>query len=222
MAASRRFAMPDPADVVIDDVILDEIPPGSRVIDLGCGNGRLLEKLQEELNCRVLGVELDYGNFKAAIGRGLPVLNFDLDENLSDLPDNSFEWAILSETLQEVRHPKTLLGEMMRIAQRAIIVVPNFANWKIRIQILKSGRTPVTSSFPYEWYDTPNLHFMSLYDFRDLVEELGLRILKEMPIIRGSAVERAWLANLRAESGLFVIERSETSAADAKQLPNSQ
>lgn len=216
MAASRRFAMPDPADVVIDEVILAEIPGGSRVIDLGCGNGRLLSRLRDESHCSVLGVELDYQNFKAAIGRGLPTLNLDLDENLPDLPDNSFEWAILSETLQEVRHPKDLLCEMMRIARRAIIVVPNFAHWMIRIQILKSGRTPMTSSFPYEWYNTPNLHFMSLYDFRDLVDELGLRIVKEKPIIRGHAVERAWLANLRAESGFFVIERSEISPSDLK------
>jgi methionine biosynthesis protein MetW len=216
MAASRRFAMADPSDVVIDEVILAEIPHGSRVIDLGCGNGRLLSRLRDESNCAVLGVELDYQNFKASIGRGLPTLNLDLDENLPDLPDNSFEWAILSQTLQEVRHPKDLFCEMMRIAQRAIIVVPNFAHWKIRLQILKSGRTPVTSSFPYEWYNTPNLHFMSLYDFRDLVEELGLHILKEKPIIGGHAVERAWLANIRAESGFFVIERSEISASAAK------
>lgn len=216
MAASRRFAMPDPADVVIDDVILQEIPRGSRVIDLGCGNGRLLSKLRDELGCSVLGVELEHENFKAAIARGLPTLNIDLDENLSDLPDDSFAWAILSETLQEVRHPKDLLCEMMRIARRGIIVVPNFANWKIRFQIFKTGRTPITSCFPYEWYDTPNLHFMSLYDFRDLVEELGLQIVKEKPIIRGHAVERAWLANLRAESGFFVIERTEIPASDAK------
>lgn len=212
MAASRRYAMPDPADVVVDGVILREIPRSSRVIDLGCGNGRLLTKLRDELDCSVLGVELDYKNFTTGLSRGLPMLNIDLDENLSDVPDDSFEWAILSETLQEVRHPNKLLTEMMRIARRAIIVVPNFANWKIRLQILKSGRTPVTNAFPYAWYNTPNLHFMSLYDFRDLVDELGLHILKEMPIIQGHAVERAWLANIRAESGFFVVERNEKPA----------
>lgn len=137
------------------------------------------------------------------------MLNIDLDENLADVPSDSFEWAILSETLQEVRHPKLLVMEMMRIARQAIIVVPNFAQWRIRLEILKSGRTPVNSSFPFAWYDTPNLHFMSLYDFRDLVEELNLHILKEMPIIKGKAVERAWMANIRAESGFFVVERNE-------------
>jgi len=216
VAASRRYAMPDPADVIVDEVILREIPRGSRVIDLGCGNGRLLTKLRDNLDCSVLGVELDYQNFTTGLARGLPMLNVDLDENLGDVPDDSFEWAILSETLQEVRHPNKLLTEMMRIARRAIIVVPNFANWKIRLEILKSGRTPVTNEFPYAWYNTPNLHFMSLYDFRDLVDELGLHILKEMPIIGGHAVERAWLANIRAESGFFVVERNEKSATDAK------
>ena len=209
MAASRRYAMPDPADVISDDLILREIPRETSVIDLGCGSGRLLSKLRNELSCSVLGVELDHQNFNAVLHRGLPALNYDLDENLCDLPDDSFEWAILSETLQEVRHPKTLLAEMMRIAKRAIIVVPNFANWKIRLQIFKSGRTPVTSSFPYAWYDTPNLHFMSLYDFRDLVGDLGLRISKEMPIIRGNAVERAWLANLYLMAGR--IQKSQVS-----------
>ncbi|MBD3676441.1 MAG: methionine biosynthesis protein MetW [Planctomycetaceae bacterium] len=201
--------MPDPAEVIVDEIILKEIPRESRVIDLGCGDGRLLTKLRDTLNCSVLGVELDDGNFKTGLGRGLPMLNIDLDENLADIPNDSFEWAILSETLQEVRHPKRLVMEMMRIARRAIIVVPNFAQWRIRLEILKSGRTPVTSSFPFAWYDTPNLHFMSLYDFRDLVDELGLHILKEMPIIKGKAVERAWLANIRAESGFFVVERNE-------------
>ena len=204
--------MPDPNDVIVDEVILREIPRESRVIDLGCGNGRLLTRLRDDLNCSVLGVELDDANFKTGISRGLPVLNIDLDENLADVPSDSFEWAILSETLQEVRHPKTLVMEMMRIARRAIIVVPNFAQWKIRWEILKSGRTPVNSSFPFAWYDTPNLHFMSLYDFRDLVDELGLHIVKEMPIIKGKAVERAWLANIRAESGFFVVERSEKTS----------
>ena len=204
--------MPDPNDVIVDEVILREIPRESRVIDLGCGNGRLLTRLRDDLNCSVLGVELDDANFKTGISRGLPVLNIDLDENLADVPSDSFEWAILSETLQEVRHPKTLVMEMMRIARRAIIVVPNFAQWKIRWEILKSGRTPVNSSFPFAWYDTPNLHFMSLYDFRDLVDELGLHIVKEMPIIKGKAVERAWLANILAESGFFVVERSEKTS----------
>ena len=133
---------------MIDEVILAEIPHGSRVIDLGCGNGRLLSRLREESNCSVLGVELDYQNFKASIGRGLPTLNIDLDENLSDLPGDSFEWAILSQTLQEVRHPKELFCEMMRIAQRAIIVVPNFAHWKIRFQIPEVGANPGDEFFP--------------------------------------------------------------------------
>lgn len=209
MAASRRYTMPDPAEVIVDDIILREIPRHSRVIDLGCGNGRLLTKLRDELDCSVLGVELDDKNFKTGLSRGLSMLNIDLDENLADVPSDSFEWAILSETLQEVRHPKLLVMEMMRIARQAIIVVPNFAQWRIRLEILKSGRTPVNSSFPFAWYDTPNLHFMSLYDFRDLVEELNLHILKEMPIIKGKAVERAWMANIRAESGFFVVERNE-------------
>ena len=216
MSQVRRYAMPDPSAAITDEMIIAEIARQSRVIDLGCGDGRLLTKLRDEHGCSVLGIELDDTKFLAALERGVSALKLDLDENLPDLPDDAFDWAILTQTLQEVRHPKTLLEEMLRIAQRAIVVVPNFANWKIRLQILRAGRAPVTESLPYEWYNTPNLHFLSLYDFRDLLDELGVRIIKEMPIIGGRAVERAWIANLRAESGFFVIERGESSDRDAK------
>lgn len=207
--------VPDPAAAITDEIIMSEIDAGSRAIDLGCGDGRLLARLRDDLGCSVVGVELNEVKFLAAMDRGVAVLNQDLDRNLVDIPDDTFDWAILSQTLQQVRHPKELLENMLRISQRAIVVVPNFANWKVRMQIFRSGRAPVTDALPYEWYNTPNLHFMSLYDFRDLVDSLGFRVAREKPIIRGRAVERAWLANLRADSGFYVIERGPKSRAAA-------
>lgn len=213
--ASTRFTLSDPTSAITDEIIMSEIPAGSRVVDLGCGDGRLLQRLRGEQSCAVLGVERDHEKFLAAIGRGLAILQLDLDADLGDFPDDGYDWVILSQTLQQVRQPKDLLQHMLRMARRAIVVVPNFAYWKVRLQILRAGRAPVTEALPYEWYNTPNLHFMSLHDFRDLVGELGFRIVKEKPIIAGRAVDRAWLPNLRAESGFYVIERNDTSGSAA-------
>ena len=203
----KRYCIPDPAVAVTDRVIMDQVDPGSRVIDLGCGDGRLLAKLRDDHRCRVLGFELDVDALHGAIARGVPVIQGDLDDGLPDVPDESFDVAVLSQTLQQVRLPRAVLKEMLRVARRALVVVPNFGNWKVRRQIMLQGRAPVTKSLPYEWYDTPNLHFMTMHDFRDLAELLGLQIVRELPIINGRAVDRAWAANLRADSALYVLER---------------
>ena len=203
----KRYCMPDPGDAVTDRVIMDQIDPGSRVIDLGCGDGRLLAKLRDEHRCSVLGIELDIEEIHGAIARGVPAIHADLDRGLPDVPDESFDVAVLSQTLQQVRLPRAVLKEMMRVARRAMVVVPNFGNWKVRRQVVLQGRAPVTKALPYEWYDTPNLHFMTMHDFRDLAELLGLSIVRELPIINGRAVDRAWAANLRADSALYVLER---------------
>ena len=112
----------------------------------------------------------------------------------------------MSQTLQQVRQPRLILQEMLRVAKRSLVVVPNFGHWRIRLDLLLTGRAPVTGSLPYEWYDTPNLHFMSMLDFRDLVRIVGGRIERELPLIGGQSRERAWLANLRADAALYVIE----------------
>ena len=137
------------------------------------------------------------------------MIQANLDHGLPDFPDRSFDFAVLSQTLQQVRHPRLVLDDMLRVAAQALVVVPNFRHWKVRLQLLRYGRAPVTSQLPYEWYDTPNLHFMSMRDFRDLAELLKARIVKELPIIRGRAVEKAWMANLRADSALYVLERTD-------------
>ena len=208
---AQRYSMPDPATALTDELIMSQIPAGSRVVDLGCGDGRLLELLREQHGCSVLGIELNRNGLLGSIGRGVAVIQADLDHGLPDIPDDSFDVAVLSQTLQQVRHPKGVLQEMLRVAHRALVVVPNFGHWRVRLQVALQGRAPVTSSLPYDWYETPNLHFMSMHDFRDLTEKLSVRILKELPIMRGRAVDRAWAANLRAHSALYVLERVEAA-----------
>ena len=206
--SATRYSMPGPGTEMIDELLLEQIDNGSRVIDLGCGDGRLLDRLRTELGCRVLGVELGETEVTAVIGRGLSVIRADLDQGLGDIPDDSFDTAVLSQTLQQVHRPTTVLREMLRVARRALVVVPNFGHWRIRLKVVQQGRAPVTDSLPYEWYDTPNLHVCSMHDIRDLVEQLGMKVVREIPIIGGRPVERAWWANLRADSAMYVLERA--------------
>lgn len=186
---------------------MQHIDESSRVIDLGCGDGRLLERLRREMNCRVQGIDVERSNLVSVIQRGLPVIAANLDEGLTDIPSSSFDFAVLSQTLQQVKEPRQLLTEMLRVARRALVVVPNFGYWRVRMEVLWHGRTPVTSNLPYEWHESPNLHFMSMFDFRDLIQSMGLTIVKESPIIRGHAVDRAWAANLRADSVFYLLEQ---------------
>ncbi len=200
--------MPDPSVQLTDELIMRHIERGSRVIDLGCGDGRLMERLRNEMDCEVMGVEVEHENFVAVIRRGLPAIAADLNDGLVDVPDSSFDVAVLSQTLQQVRNPKHLLLEMLRVARRAAVVVPNFGHWRVRLEVLRRGRTPITQALPYEWYETPNLHFMSMRDFRDLMDGIGLRIVKESPIIKGRSVDQLLGANLRADSAFYLLERS--------------
>ena len=210
--ATKRFSLPDPQAAVTDELLMKHIERGSRVIDLGCGDGRLLQRLRDEHDCSVQGVELDLDQLLACVGRGVPVLRADLDRRLDEIPDDAFDYAVLSQTLQQLRHPTKILTEVVRVAKRALVVVPNFGHWRVRHQVMWHGRAPVTSELPYEWYNTPNLHFMSMTDFRDLTARLNIAILRELPIIGSRAYERAWLANLRAESLLYLLERKDVTS----------
>lgn len=207
--SKERYCMPDPTFAMTDEVIRREVPAGSRVIDLGCGDGRLLNQLRAKLGCQVQGIEIDHQAFIKTLERGISVIQTNLDEGIPSIPDDSFDVAVLSQTLQQVRRPRLVLNEMMRVAKRALVMVPNFAHWRVRLQVVLQGRAPITDSLPYEWYNSPNLHFMSMHDVRDLCKQESIHILKELPIIKGRAVDRAWGANLRAESAFYVLERED-------------
>ncbi len=204
---SKRYCMPDPTAALTDEIILQHVDRGSRVVDLGCGDGRLLARLRDEHGCNVQGVDLDAEHLLGAIERGVPAVKANLDQGLSEVPNQSFDFAVLSQTLQQVQRPQFVLEEMLRVARRGLVVVPNFGYWQVRLQVLWQGRAPITESLPYEWYNSPNIHFMTLRDFRGLCEKQNIRIIRELPIIRRRAVPEAWGANLRSESALYVLER---------------
>ena len=204
----KRYCVADPEAALIDRLILAHVAEGSRVLDLGCGDGRLLCRLRDERRCSIQGIELDHTQVLEAIRKGVPVLQADLDEGLGEVPDASFDYAVLSQTLQQVLKPQDLLRQMLRVARQTLVVVPNFGHWRVRLQILLQGRAPMTTALPYDWYNTPNLHFLSMIDFRDLVQQMRLRVVSEIPVIRGIAAPRAWAANLRADSALFVLEQA--------------
>lgn len=205
---AKRMHTPDPQAALTDELIRAHIAPGSRVIDLGCGDGRLLSTLRDSHDCHVTGVENDHRQFCAAVGRGIGMLELDLNSGLELLPDDSFDAAVVSQTLQQVARPLELLDEVFRVANRVLVVVPNFGHWKIRWQIFSTGRAPVTDSLPYEWYESPNVHVISMLDFRDLAARGTFKIMAELPIIGDKAVEKAWFANARAHSALYVLERA--------------
>lgn len=205
---AKRIHLPDPRAAVTDELILGLVERGSRVVDLGCGSASLLARLRDEHACDVLGVERDEDSFAAALGRGVPIIHADLNLGLRDLPAQSFDYAVLIQTLQQITRPMELLHDIFRVAQRALVVVPNFAHWKIRLQVTLQGRAPVTDCLPYEWYESPNVHFLSMLDFRELAARGNFRIVREIPIIGERAVDKALFANFRAHSALYVLERA--------------
>lgn len=218
---NKRYCMPDPSSVLTDEIILREIPTGSRVLDLGCGSGRLLATLRDQHDCVVQGVELDTGETIEAIRRGIPIINDDIDAGLQYFPEDCFDFAVVSQTLQQLRRPLEVLDQVLRIANKVLVIIPNFAHWKVRWQVLIHGRAPVTTELPYEWYNSPNLHFMSMHDFRDLQKAGSFHIVKELPIIGNQSVNRAWMANIRAKSVLYILERTELHTQASAQSPVS-
>ncbi|RLS58895.1 MAG: methionine biosynthesis protein MetW [Planctomycetota bacterium] len=200
--------LPEQRAAFVDDILISQIADGSRVIDLGCGDGRLISRLRDEHQCSVLGIERDRAAFLATVRRGVSAIMADLNRGLDDIPAGTFDYAVLSETLQQVNRPMQVLHEMLRVARRALIVVPNFGHWRVRAQIMLQGRAPVTDSLPYEWYESPNVHFLSMLDFRDLARRGNFRIVKELPIVGQTAMERAWFSNWRAQSALYVLENA--------------
>ena len=158
------------------DIVAQLVGRDQRVLDLGCGDGALLQTLIEKQACRGLGVENDVDKFHACIDRGVPVTHGDLEAELTRTETGSFDWSVLSLTLQAVRHPDRVLEEMRRVAPRQVVSLPNFGHWRLRRDLAIRGRMPVTPLLPYEWFDTPNIHLCTLADFEHLVGQTGMTI----------------------------------------------
>jgi methionine biosynthesis protein MetW len=208
--ASRhaRESVPPPANLRWqDDIITREIAPGARVLDLGCGDGQLLARLQQERQIRGQGVEIDAKAVLSATERGVPVLQADLSEGLSWFPDGSFDVVVLEETLQTLPNPWLMLGEMLRVGRKGIVSFPNFAHWRVIVDLVAHGRMPVTERLPYHWYDSENIHPFTLQDLLDWVDASNVRIVAGHSLSEGSVRPLRPEDNLHAEEVLVVVER---------------
>jgi methionine biosynthesis protein MetW len=185
--------------------IVESVPPGARVLDLGCGAGTLLQMLSEQKDAKGTGIEIVEERVYEAAAHGVTVHHGDFTEVLPYYPDASFEYVVLSQTLQQADDTLTVLEEALRVGRRVVASFPNFGHWKARLQLLATGRVPVTEALPYQWYDTPNVRSLTVKDFREFAREQGLRIVRCFCMGKNRRV-RFW-PNLRAVDALFIIER---------------
>jgi methionine biosynthesis protein MetW len=185
------------------------IAPGSRVLDLGCGDGVFLEFLRDQRQVRGTGLEVDQDYITAAISRGLNVVEQDMDEGLANFPDQSFDTVVLALALQAVNYPDRVLEEMLRIGREGIVTFPNFGHWRCRLMLGIRGHMPVSSFMPYTWYNTPNIHFCTVQDFEDLCHNKGIRILARDVVgntKRQPLLSNQW-PNLFATTAIYHISR---------------
>ena len=185
------------------------IEPGAKVLDLGCGEGDLLYYLKMHKEAIGTGIEQEESKVSHCIERGLSVVQGDINEEILDFPDRSFDYVILSRTLQQVYEPAKLILSILRVGGKGIVSFPNFSHWEVRLQLLTTGHAPITGQLPYQWYDTPNIRVITLKDFNQFSQEVGFRILKVAAIQTNGQEKQGeiirWFPNLRATYGIFLI-----------------
>ena len=186
-------------------IILDIIERDSTVLDLGCGDGVLMKYLEINKGAKVQGIELSEEAIYKCVEKGLSVFHTDIDAGLSSYPDKSFDYAILNQSLQQVKKIDFVLDEALRVASKAIVGFPNFANLKARLMLFFEGKAPVTESLPYEWYNTPNIRSLSVKDFKRFCAEKGIKILEERYL--GESSEMRLLPNLLSENAIFLVSK---------------
>lgn len=187
-------------------IIARHVAAGSRVLDVGCGDGLLMAALRDRAGVDARGIEIDAANVAAAVARGLSVVQGDADVDLAGYPADAFDYAVLSQTLQTSRAPHQVLDELLRIGRKAFVSFPNFAHWRVRLSLLFGGRMPVTRTLPESWFDTPNLHHLTIDDFRAFLRERAVVTEGEW-FLTGDRLTGAPGANLWAEHAVFLIRR---------------
>ncbi|MBB5684058.1 methionine biosynthesis protein MetW [Sphingobium boeckii] len=187
-------------------VIAANVAQGARVLDVGCGDGALMAVLRDRLGVDARGLEIDPENVSSAVARGLSVIQGNAEADLVDYPDDSFDYAILSQTLQTTMRPDLVLEQLLRIGRQAFVSFPNFAHWRVRLSLLWGGRMPVTRLLPVAWYETPNIHHVTIDDFRALLKERGITV-EGAWFLNGDKATTAAAANFRAEHAVFLLQR---------------
>ena len=173
------------------------------MLDIGCGRGELLCQLMQKKSVRAMGMEVDEAAVVRCVESGISVIHADIEKGLPALPDQSFDYVLLSMTLQVLGKTDLALKEMLRVGRKCIVSFPNFGHWRPRFTTFFTGRTPVTEHLPYQWYDTPNRHIVTIRDFRAFCDQLGIRIDREIPLSGDGTVK--FLPNLRADEALYVL-----------------
>jgi methionine biosynthesis protein MetW len=187
-------------------VIAANVESDSRVLDIGCGDGALMAALQDERGCDARGMEIDPALVERCVARGLSVVQGDADRDLADYPDKAFDYAILSQTLQTAARPDRMLEELVRVGRQAFVSFPNFGHWRNRGALAFRGRMPVTRQLPVSWYETENIHHMTITDFRELIGAKGVKC-EGAWFFAGERATGPTLANLRAEHAVFKLSR---------------
>lgn len=203
-----RVSLPQRLDFLLIENMVEH---GARVLDVGCGDGTLLKRLSDHRGVDARGIELSREGVNMCVAKGLSVIQGDADMDLSEYPDDVFDYVILSQTLQATRNPRAVMENMLRIGRRVIISLPNFGYWKMRAQLVFTGRMPITKHLPYTWYDTPNIHFCTIRDFVSLCDEVGAHIERAQALnARGRPVAMNmpwWFWNLFGEQAIFLLKR---------------
>ena len=187
-------------------IIADNVRPGARVLDVGCGDGDLMAALRDTKQVDARGMEIDARSVANAVARGLSVIQGDADSDLSDYPDAAFDYAILSQTLQTTMRPDVVTEQLLRVGKQAFVSFPNFAHWRVRLSLLWGGRMPVTRLLPIAWYETPNIHHVTVDDFRALLATRGIKV-EGAWFLSGDRLTSAAAANFRAEHAVFLLSR---------------